>query len=312
MPEKRRKKLNDLVIRTVNLTKKFGSKIAVNDLNLNVRRGEIYGFVGKNGAGKTTAMKLILNLLNPTEGDVYLFGEKTSPAALKRTGSLIEAPGLYADCSAYENLLRFSYLSDADVEDIPRLIRLAGLEEAKDKKVKAYSLGMKQRLGIAVALIGNPELVILDEPINGLDPQGIKEVRDLITSVNRSRGTTFFISSHILSELEKVATKCGILENGVLLDEIDTENITIKTAKNVEIVCDQIAVAERIINETFGLRTSVNNSKITAYGAESVTKEIIEALVAQNVGVRFVTPLAEDFESYFIGKTGGQNDVGTV
>lgn len=297
--------MNDYVIETKGLTKRFGEKTAVNKLDLKVERGEIYGFIGKNGAGKTTAMKLILNMLRPNEGEVYLFGKKNCESSLMKVGSLIEEPGLYGECSAYENLKRFSYLAHADEKDIPSLIELVGLKDAGNKKVRSYSLGMKQRLGIAVAMIGNPELLILDEPINGLDPQGIKDVRDLITRVNRERNVTFFISSHILSELQKIATTCGIISDGVLLDEIKTSDLEHFTEQNIEIVCKDYQLAEKVIEEKFMLRTVTGNGKLTVIDACDKACEINEALVTAGAGVSFITPVSEDFETYFIEKTGG-------
>ena len=176
--------VEEFVLQTRGLTKRFGRKIVVNNLNLNIKKGDIYGFIGPNGAGKTTVMKVILGLLFANSGEVSLFGEPQNIRNLKRVGSLIEAPGLYGNCTAYENMKRFSILGGGTDKEIHELLELVGLKEATYKKAKTFSLGMKQRLGIAIALLGNPEFLILDEPVNGLDPMGMKDVRDIILRIN--------------------------------------------------------------------------------------------------------------------------------
>ena len=230
--------MQENVIITKALTKRFGEKLAVNGVDMTVRRGDIYGFIGRNGAGKTTAMKMILSLLTPTDGEVFLFGQKITSESLRKVGSLIESPGIYGGATAYENLKRMCILTGADEKQIDTLLDFVGLSAFKNKKARTFSLGMKQRLGIAIALIGEPEILILDEPINGLDPQGIKEVRDLIVRVNKEKNVTFLISSHLLSELEKIATVYGIIDKGVLLEEVSAEELEKRFAKNLHIVCD--------------------------------------------------------------------------
>lgn len=214
-----------LVIETKKLTKKFPNKIAVNQVDIHVEQGDIYGLIGKNGAGKTTTMRMILGTLFPTDGEILLFGNSNLAAERKRIGSLIEAPGLYRNCSAYENMKRFSILYGGTDQEIKEILDFVGLGNVGKKKAGHFSLGMKQRLGIALALLGNPELLVLDEPINGLDPAGIKEIRDLITKLNKEKGVTFLISSHLLDELGKIATRYGIINNGELVDEISAEEL---------------------------------------------------------------------------------------
>lgn len=194
------------ILETRSLTKKYGDRIAVNGMSLHVRRGDIYGLIGKNGAGKTSLMKLLLGLTTPDSGEMVLLGERNADRARRKIGSLIEAPALYKNETAFENMKRFAILSPTSDADIRNLLNLVGLGNTGAKKAGAFSLGMRQRLGIAIALLGNPEVLILDEPINGLDPAGIKEIRDLIIELNR-RGVTFLISSHLLDELGKIATR---------------------------------------------------------------------------------------------------------
>lgn len=299
--------MNDNIIVTENLTKRFGQKVAVNNVNMTIKRGEIYGFIGRNGAGKTTAMKMMLNLLTPDSGEIYLFGEKMNGESLKKVGSLIEAPGLYGGCTAYENLKRVSILTGGTDEQIRDLLDFVGLGAVGNKKVKAFSLGMKQRLGIAVALMGEPELLVLDEPVNGLDPQGMKEIRDLILKTNVEKKTTFLISSHMLFELEKIATTYGIIDNGVLLEQISASELEKRCEKNVEIVCDDVETAVKIITEKFGVSPIVNEGLITAPKLADSAKDVNKALVEGGVGVTELKLAGMDFESYFIQRTGENN-----
>jgi len=296
--------MDDFVIVTKNLTKRFGEKIALNALDLTVRRGEIYGFIGRNGAGKTTAMKLILNLLNPDEGDVFLFGEKVNRDSLKKVGSLIEAPGLFAGCSAYENLKRIAILTGADDKTIPGLLELVGLTDVGNKKVRGFSLGMKQRLGIAVALMGEPEILILDEPVNGLDPQGMKEIRELIVKINREKNVTVLISSHMLFELEKIATTYGIIENGTLIEQISAQELESRCAKNLEIVCDDAEKASSVIFEKFGVSPTVNENVLNVPRLAERAAEVNRTLIENDVNVSELKATGLDFESYFIQRTG--------
>ena len=296
--------MEDYVILTKNLTKRFGSKIAVNGVNIHIRRGEIYGFIGRNGAGKTTAMKMILSLLTPDSGEIYLFNEKLNGQSLKKVGSLIEAPGLFGGSTAYENMKRVAILTGGTDEQINDLLIFVGLGEVKNKKVRAFSLGMKQRLGIAIALMGDPELLILDEPINGLDPQGMKEIRDLIIKTNREKNTTFLISSHMLFELEKIATVYGIIDNGVLIEEISASELEKRTEKNLEIVCDNVELATSVLCGQFGASPTVFNETITVPKFADRASEVNRALVNSGVGVKELRASGMDFESYFIQRTG--------
>lgn len=194
------------VLRTNKLTKRFGAKCAVNGVSMQIRKGEIYGFIGKNGAGKTTLMRLVLGAAMPSDGNIELFGGEELSRARHRIGALLEYPCLYKGCSAYENLKRFSLLTGNTKDELLEILELVGLKNVGKKKVGKFSLGMKQRLAIGVALLGHPEFLVLDEPVNGLDPAGIKEIRDVILRLNREKGVTFLISSHLLDELSKIVT----------------------------------------------------------------------------------------------------------
>ena len=209
----------EIVLKTENLTKRFREKVAVNRVNMTIARGDIYGFIGKNGAGKTTTMKLVLGLTFPDEGKIELFGGENPERARKKIGSLIEAPGVYKNCTAYENMKRFAILSGTTDRDIRECLRLVGLTNAGNKKAAEFSLGMRQRLGIAVALLGAPQFLVLDEPVNGLDPEGIKEIRDVILRLNRERGVTFLDAAKALSVLEGRLKKSdiGVAGNSLLL-----------------------------------------------------------------------------------------------
>ena len=215
--------MKEYVIETVNLCKKSGEKYRVKDLNLAVPKGATYGFLGPNGAGKTTTMKLMLGLIKPDGGSVEIVGKVMKPSTRfminKRTGSLIESPGFYGHLTGQENLEIIAKYKNLGARDVEEALKTVNLYERKDDKVKKYSLGMKQRLGIAMALMGKPELIILDEPTNGLDPAGINEIRKLIKSIPEKFGSTVIISSHLLSEVEQMADYVGIINKGQMIYE---------------------------------------------------------------------------------------------
>ena len=239
----------EYVIETVDLSKKFPNKLAVDKVNIHVEKGDIYGLIGKNGAGKTTTMKMILGTLFPTEGEIFLFGNDNLNLERRRIGSLIEAPGLYKGCTAFENMKRFSLLYGGDDEEINGLLEFVGLADAGKMKVRNFSLGMKQRLGLALALLGRPEVLVLDEPTNGLDPAGIKEIRDIIVKLNKEHGVTFIISSHLLDELGKIATYYGILNNGQLVEEVSAAELKERTKTCLIIESDDIDQTVVVLKE---------------------------------------------------------------
>lgn len=295
----------EAVLRTQSLTKRFREKVAVNKVNITIERGDIYGFIGKNGAGKTTTMKLILGLNFPDEGKIEYFGGTPPEKACRKIGSLIEAPGLYKNCTAYENMKRFSILSGGTDKEIKDCLRLVGLGNTGNKKAGEFSLGMRQRLGIAIALLGDPEFLILDEPINGLDPEGIREIRDVIASLNRERGVTFLISSHLLDELAKVVTKYGILSGGVLQEEITAKQLEERCRSGLKITVDNIAKALSVLEGRIG-RSNIGiagRSLILQSDTEYAGK-INALLVRSGVEVKELALQHGGVEDYFIERLG--------
>lgn len=298
----------ETVLKTEHLTKIFGNKAAVNDVSMTIEKGDIYGFIGKNGAGKTTLMRLVLNLIFPTSGSIELFGEsKLSRKNLSRTGSLIEAPTLFADCSARENLKRFAILYGADESDIENVLKAVDLADTGKKKAGKFSFGMKQRLGIAIALLGNPDFIVLDEPVNGLDPEGMKEIRDLILRLNREKGTTFLISSHLLDELSKVVTKYGIIRDGVLVEEISAADLEKKCVHNLKIIVDNVDGAKALLSAEYGDDcVSVDDGAVVISGHNEKSAEINKKLFEGGFSVSGIETLSGDIESYFINMMGGE------
>ena len=300
--------MEEYVLRTYGLTKKYGNKIVLNNVNLGIKKGDIYGFIGPNGAGKTTAMKAILDLVTPSEGAIELFGMPRTSGSLNRVGSLIEAPGLYTACTAYENMKRFSIICGGTDEDIRFYLRMVGLEGVGNKKVGAFSLGMKQRLGIAIALLGNPELLILDEPVNGLDPMGMRDVRDIIQFINKERGVTFFISSHLLGELEKVSNVYGIINCGMLLEEISAEELEARCGFNVVVKCSEPEKALSVLKEKFSIENiTVDNNTLTIPADPALSAKINTELVTSGVMVSELGINRISYEEYLLNRMGMLN-----
>ncbi len=314
----------EYVLRTHNLTKTFGKHKAVYNVSMNVRKGDIYGFIGKNGAGKTTFMKMVSGLANPTEGTIELFGEKSeqmyskrknidlfgrSKVELqrKRIGCLIEEPGYYPGMTAAENMeVVRRNLGIAEKKVIPELLHFVGLTDTKRKKVKYFSMGMKQRLGIAIALMRNPDFLILDEPINGLDPSGIKEIRDLLIKLNRERQITILISSHILGELSKVAARYGIIRDGSLIEEFDAEELEDRCKRCQKVVVDDTAAAARILEEGLGIRNYdvPDRSVIRIFERLEEAADINKALITGGVALQESMLVGQDLEGYFMDLLG--------
>ena len=297
----------EYIIETNNLTKAFGSKLACDNVSMHVKRGDIYGFIGKNGAGKTTAMKLILGLLRPNSGEVALFGSTDNlNESRTKIGSLVETPALYNGASALENMRRFAMLFGGDEAEIHELLELVGLSNTGSKKAGAFSLGMKQRLGIAIALLGKPEILILDEPVNGLDPAGIKEIRDTILKLNKERGVTFLISSHLLDELAKITTTYGIINNGKLIEEIDAETLRSRCEGSIRIRVSDVDKALHVLkdNNLLSRYTRENDTTFSLFDHFEKASEINTLLVKNDVEVYEVTPLSSGFEDYFIERLG--------
>ncbi|MBR3297992.1 MAG: ATP-binding cassette domain-containing protein [Clostridia bacterium] len=293
----------EYVVETNALVKKYGQKAAVDNMSVHVRKGDIYGLIGKNGAGKTSLMKLLLGLTIPNSGEIKLFGSTDLGAARMRIGSLIEAPAIYKNETAMENLARFSLLAPTSKNRMHELLELVGLGDVGKKKAGAFSLGMRQRLGIAIALLGDPELLILDEPINGLDPAGIKEIRDLIVEMNR-RGTTFMISSHLLDELGKIATNYGIAHEGVL-EEITAEELQRKCRVSLKLGVSDPAKAQELIRASFPeLQTHIEGGKLHILSDVNDPAALNRALVMADIGVYELAGEGTGMEDFFIERLG--------
>lgn len=294
----------EYVIETQNVVKQYKTKIAVKNVSIHVKRGDIYGLIGKNGAGKTSLMKLILGLTNPTQGRILLFGSDKLNAGRKKIGSLIEAPGLYKSCTAYENMLRFATLYGTDRNVIRKILQNVGLGNTGNKKVGEFSLGMRQRLGIAIALLGNPEILILDEPINGLDPAGIKEIRDIIIDLN-NKGVTFIISSHLLDELAKVVTNYGIISDGSLIEEISANELNERCCKYVKIVSNDNHLALRLLREKYSnLSAEIRDEGLYISNYLEQTANMNKYLIEKGVSVSEIALSESGFEEYFIERLG--------
>ena len=243
----------DYVIQTSNLSKQYSNNLVVDSIDMHVEKGKIYGLLGKNGAGKTTTMCMLLNLVYPTSGEILLFGKdprKYSKEIYSNIGSIIETPGFYENLTAYENLKVIAKLRGKyNPKNIQLVLEMVNLGHEKTKKFKDYSLGMKQRLGIAAAIMHNPELLILDEPINGLDPFGIKEIRDLLRKLSCEYGVTILISSHILSEIESLADVIGFMDDGLLVEEFTREELYDRLEKFVEFEVSDIDLAVNLLKD---------------------------------------------------------------
>lgn len=241
-----------LIVETRALTKTYKGKAAVSHLDMKIREGSIYGFIGRNGAGKSTTLKMLCGLAKPTAGEIQLFGKATGdPVVTRRIGSLIESAGLYPGMTARQNMImKAKCLGLADENQVDRLLSLTGLSQTGNKKAKQFSMGMRQRLGIAMALLGNPDLLILDEPINGLDPEGVREIRHLILDLNEE-GKTFIISSHILGELSKLSSHYGIIKDGSLVEQISREELETKCADYFRLEVNDTRRALALIEEHF-------------------------------------------------------------
>ena len=292
------------ILETKSLTKRYGDKIAVNEVSLHVRRGDIYGLIGKNGAGKTSLMKLLLGLTLPDSGEILLLNEPNADRARSKIGSLIEAPALYKNETALENMKRFAILSPTSDQEIQNILNLVGLGNTGMKKAGAFSLGMRQRLGIAIALLGKPEVLILDEPINGLDPAGIKEIRDIIIELNH-HGVTFLISSHLLDELGKIATNYGIMSNSVLVEEITAETLAARCRTSLKLTTDNTPAALEVLRQNFtGILAEANAQTIYITSPVQDSSVINEALVKAGIRVYEITNESIGLEDFCIERLG--------
>lgn len=294
------------ILKTNQLTKSFKGKEVVSEVNMHVRKGEIYGFLGPNGAGKTTIMKMLTNLIKPTSGEIEIFGEKltnTSFEVLKRMGTIIEYPIFYEQLTARENLsLHCEYMGYYDNKAIDHALELVKLHNIEGKKVKDFSLGMKQRLGIARAISTKPELLVLDEPINGLDPIGIKELRDLFKILCKDYGITLLISSHILAEMEQMSDTIGIIQNGKLIKEVSMKSINGKQTEYIEVQVQNIKKALYILEQNLGIKNFrvIGEEMIRIYETTLTQQEISKAFVMNDVGIESINKKNSSLEEYFL------------
>lgn len=302
------------ILQTNRLSKKIGSKMLVTDVDIHFRKGEIYGFLGPNGAGKTTVMKMITNLWKPASGTIELFGERLTPKSydvLKRMGSIIEFPVFYDHMTGRENLqLHCEYMGYYNTGSVENAMQMLNLTDAADQPVRNYSLGMKERLGIARAVMCKPELLILDEPTNGLDPAGMKQIRDLLKMLSSEYGITIMISSHILSEVESIADTVGIIHHGRMMKEIRMQDIEETNLNYVEISVTDEKKAAYVLAEMLKLHNfkEFDNGKIRIYDHSVSTQQLTKTLALNDVEVMGIGKKAETLEDYFLKLTGEGND----
>ena len=299
----------DYVLKTNNLSKNYRFFSALKGLSMNVPKGSIYGFVGKNGAGKTTLIRLICGLQHPTSGDFELYGIKNTDRSIsksrRRMGAVVETPSIYLDMTAEDNLKQqYRFLGVPSFDGIGELLKLVGLENTGRKKAKNFSLGMKQRLGIAVALCGSPDFLVLDEPINGLDPQGIIEIRELILKINREQQITVLISSHILDELARLATHFGFIDNGRIVKEMSAEELEAACRKCVRMkVTDTRALARVLEGRNIEFKI-LDGTTADVYAKPNFTQLALE-LSKENCNVISMEEHDESLESFYISLVGG-------
>ena len=304
--------MSDYLIETKQLTKIYGEQAAVKNIDLHVKRGRIYGLLGRNGAGKTTTMKMLLGLTQPTSGEVKIWGKTlrgNEKKLLPRIGNLIESPGFYPNLTATENLRIFATLRGVpNRHAIKDALDLVGLPYKDKKLFSQYSLGMKQRLAIALAVMHDPELLILDEPINGLDPIGIAEVRSFIRELCDARGKTILISSHILSEISLLADDVGIIDHGTLLEEESLAELEQKSSKHIHFTVSNAAQAARVLERDFQENhfSILDDHNIQLYNLTLPIGKIVTAFVANGLEVTEAHSCEESLEDYFRRVTGGE------
>lgn len=299
----------DYVFQTERLTKKYKNFQALNGLTMNVPKGSIYGFVGKNGSGKTTLIRLLCGLQEPTSGSFTLYGVKNDSKdifkARRRIGAVVETPSIYMDMTAEDNLKQqYIVLGLPSFDTIPELLKMVELDNTGKKKARNFSLGMRQRLGIAIALAGDPDFLVLDEPINGLDPQGIVEIRELILKLNRERQITFIISSHILDELSRLATHYGIIDGGRMVKELSSEELESACRKCVRVEVSNTAVLARVLDSMKLEYKIISDTTADIFANVNVTT-LSSALVKENCEILTMHEKDESLESYYISLVGG-------
>jgi len=303
----------DIVLKTDNLEKRYKDFKALSHLNMNVKKGAIYGLIGKNGAGKTTLIRVICGLQQPNRGEYSIYGVKNTDKEIEsvrsRMGAIIETPSIYGDMTAKDNLIeQYKLVGIPTLDGIDDLLKLVGLNNTGKKKAKNFSLGMKQRLGIAIALANNPDFLILDEPINGLDPEGIIEIRELILKLNKEKRITILISSHYLDELSKIATHYGFLDNGSIIKEISSVELMSKMEHKIELKVNNAKDFVKYFEENKITYEVIDNNTINVYGKNNLSK-FINDLSKENLIADDIHITDESLESYYMNLIGGtKND----
>ena len=300
----------DYCLETTSLCKEYGHYKALNGLSMHIPKGSIYGLVGKNGAGKTTLIRLITGIQKPTSGEYILYNVKNTDKAInkvrRRMGAVVETPAVYLEMTAEENLImQYQILGIPNYDGIADLLKLVGLADCGKKIAKDFSLGMKQRLGIAVALCGSPDFLILDEPVNGLDPQGIIEIRELILKLNRDFQITILISSHILGELSKLATHYGFVDGGRIVKEISAAELEANCRKCVHLSVTNAKALCRVLDGMNIEYTLTSDAEADIYGEIGIT-QLTLALAKENCEVKFIQKRDESLENYYMNLIGGQ------
>lgn len=302
----------EYVLTTSGLSKRYGKFQALDDLSMHIPKGAIYGFVGRNGAGKTTLIRLICGLQEPTKGSYSIYGidytDKSISKSRRRMGAVVETPSIYLDMTAEDNLKQQALiLGLPSFESIPEILKLVGLENTGKKKVRNFSLGMKQRLGIAVALMGNPDFLVLDEPVNGLDPQGIIEIRELILKLNKERQITVLISSHILDELSRLATHYGFIDKGHLVKEISAAELEASCRKCIKVEVTDTKALVRVLDAE-GLEYEVISEIIANIYGKVNLSQLVLALAKEECELISSHEQDESLENYFINLVGGEHN----
>ena len=301
----------EYVLETDGLCKRYRNFTALRGLNMRIPKGAIYGFVGRNGAGKTTLIRLICGLQEPTDGSFTLYGAKNTDAkierARRRMGAVVESPAIYPDMTARENIRQqYRVLGLPSDDGIDELLHLVGLGDTGRKNVKNFSLGMRQRLGIAIALAGNPDFLVLDEPVNGLDPQGIIEMRELILTLNREHGITVLISSHILDELSRLATHYGFIDGGRMVKEMSAEELEMRCRKCTRVEATNSKVLSRVLDQLGVEYRIVDDSRADIFADVQVTKLVAEAQ-KENCVIYSMKEQDESLESFYMNLVGGEH-----
>ncbi|MEF9992019.1 MAG: ABC transporter ATP-binding protein [Peptostreptococcaceae bacterium] len=303
------------VLEIKNISKKYKNTLALENVSISIKKGDIYGFIGENGAGKTTLIRMITGLGFPNKGEIKLFGESETTKLdnqRKRIGCIIESPALYSNMTANQNLEIIRVQRGIPGSScIDEVLKIVNLQDTGNKKVKNFSLGMKQRLALAIALLGDPEFLILDEAVNGLDPSGIVEFRNLLKKLNKERGITILISSHLLNELNQLATCYGFIHKGKIVEQITAKELDERCTKHINIKVDNVENAAFIIENNLNIEEFevFPNNTIKIYNHLDEVKKISNEIVVNGIGIESINVQGEDLESYFTRLIGGATNV---